>query len=291
MTNYLTVRGVDHYYRWLCSRQEGIVTEQNEVFTKNDVKKPVMVFLHGWGGSSRYWRSTAEALSGQFDCLLYDLRGFGRSKLTKSSDLSYELEEYAEDLAVFLEQLGLKTVYLNAHSMGASVATLFLNRYPEKVNKAILTCSGIFEYDEKAFAAFYQFGGYVVKFRYNWFLNFPFADKMFMARFLHRPISRDLSKAFLEDFLLADYDAALGTIFTSVSKKAVEIMPLEFAKVTIPTLLVAGEKDIIIPAKMGRKAAELNDKIEYVEMPNTAHFPMLEDAETYLSLVRDFLAR
>lgn len=289
MTNYLKVRGVDHHYSWVLNRDGDPLTAKNEVFTENDIKKPVLVFLHGWGGSSRYWRSTAEALSEQFDCLLYDLRGFGRSKLTKSSDLSYELEEYAEDLAVFLEQLGLETVYLNAHSMGASVATLFLNRYPEKVNKAILTCSGIFEYDEKAFAAFYQFGGYVVKFRYNWFLNFPFADKMFMARFLHRPISRDLSKAFLEDFLLADYDAALGTIFTSVSKKAVEIMPLEFAQITIPTLLVAGEKDIIIPAKMGRKAAELNDKIDYVEMPNTAHFPMLEDAENYLSLVRNFL--
>jgi pimeloyl-ACP methyl ester carboxylesterase len=284
MTNYLKVRGVDHYYGWVLNR------DQDPLTAKNDIKKPVMVFLHGWGGSSRYWRSTAEALSGQFDCLLYDLRGFGRSKLPKTSDLSYELEEYAEDLAVFLEQLGLETVYLNAHSMGASVATLFLNRYPEKVNKAILTCSGIFEYDEKAFAAFYQFGGYVVKFRYNWFLKVPLADKMFMARFLHRPIPRNLSKAFLEDFLLADYDAALGTIFTSVSKKAVEIMPLEFAKVTVPTLLVAGEKDIIIPAKMGRQAANLNDKIQYVEMPNTAHFPMLEDGENYLSLILKFLS-
>jgi pimeloyl-ACP methyl ester carboxylesterase len=291
MSNYLKVRGVDHYYEWLCNSDVGILPAKNEVFAVNDRKKPVMVFLHGWGGSARYWRSTAIALSAEFDCLLYDLRGFGRSKLSNTSELSYELEEYAEDLAIFLDQLGLETVYLNAHSMGASVATLFLNRYGERVKKAILTCSGIFEYDEKAFKAFYQFGGYVVKFRYNWFLQFPFADKLFMARFLHRPIPMDLSKAFLEDFLLADYEAALGTIFTSVSKKAVEIMPLEFAQVTVPTLLVAGEKDIIIPANMGRKAAELNEKIEYVEIPNTAHFPMLEDAETYLTLVRDFLAK
>jgi pimeloyl-ACP methyl ester carboxylesterase len=289
MTNYLTVRGVDHYYEWLGDDLTGILPAKNEVFAVKDRKKPVMVFLHGWGGSARYWRSTAVALSDQFNCLLYDLRGFGRSRLPDTSDLSYELEEYAEDLAIFLEQLGLKTVYLNAHSMGASVATLFLNRYPEKVNKAILTCSGIFEYDEKAFNAFYQFGGYVVKFRYHWFLKVPFADKLFMSRFLHRPIAGDLSKAFLEDFLLADYEAALGTIFTSVSKKAVEIMPLEFAKLTVPTLLVSGEKDIIIPANMGRKAADLNKKIEYVEIPDTAHFPMLEDADTYLSLVRNFL--
>jgi pimeloyl-ACP methyl ester carboxylesterase len=290
MTNYLTVRGVDHYYEWVCNRPQPHSNSENELFALKSTGKPVMVFLHGWGGSARYWRSTAQALTSQFDCLLYDLRGFGRSKLPHNSDLSYDLEEYAEDLAIFLNQLGLENVYLNAHSMGASVATLFLNRYGNRVKKAILTCSGIFEYDEKAFAAFYKFGGYVVKFRYKWFLNIPFADKLFMARFLHRPIAGDLSKAFLEDFLLADYQAALGTIFTSVSKKAVEIMPLEFAQVTVPTLLVAGEKDIIIPANMGRKAADLNPNIQYVEMPNTAHFPMLEDANHYLNIINNFLA-
>jgi pimeloyl-ACP methyl ester carboxylesterase len=272
----INLRGVEHYCEW--------ITESAVIGNK-----PVMVFVHGWGGSSRYWRSTAAALSESFDCLLYDLRGFGRSALQSPSNLSYELEEYAEDLAILLDKLNLDTIYLNAHSMGASVATFFLNMYPEKVAKAILTCSGIFEYDEKAFAAFYKFGGYVVKFRYKWFLNVPFADDLFMARFLNRPIAKDLKMAFLEDFLLADYGAAIGTIYTSVSKKAVEIMPQEFAKLNIPTLLVAGEKDIIIPAEMGKKAAALNDKIKYAEMPRTAHFPMLEDADNYLATVKIFL--
>ncbi len=44
-------------------------------------------------------------------------------------------------------------------------------------------------------------------------------DRLFMQRFLHRPLSRDISRAFLDDFLMADYAAAMGTIFTSVSKK------------------------------------------------------------------------
>ena len=56
------VRGVNHYYEWI--RQS------------TDSSKPVMVFVHGWGGSARYWHSTATALADKFDCLLYDLRGF-----------------------------------------------------------------------------------------------------------------------------------------------------------------------------------------------------------------------
>ncbi len=275
-TGTVEVRGINHYYEWI--RQPAMI------------EKPVMVFVHGWGGSGRYWRSTAEALSDTYDCLLYDLRGFGRSKLPENPlGLSYELEEYAEDLKGLLDQLGLNKIYLNSHSMGASVGALFSTMYPEKVERSILTCNGIFEYNKAAFDAFHKFGGYVVKFRYKWFLKVPFAPRLFMARFLHRPIDKLEKVAFLEDFILADYQAALGTIYTSVSKKAVEIMPKKFAEISVPTLLVSGEKDIIIPAAMGREAAKLNDKIEYVEIAKTAHFPMLEDKETYLSKVREFL--
>ena len=277
VTGTIKVRGVNHYYEWI--RQPGTT------------EKPVMVFVHGWGGSSRYWRSTAEALSDNYDCLLYDLRGFGRSKLHENPlGLSYDLEEYAEDFKALLDGLGLEKVYMNSHSMGASVAALFSTMYPDKVERSILTCNGIFEYNKLAFDTFHKFGGYVVKFRYKWFLKVPFAPSLFMSRFLHGPIDKLDKIAFLEDFLLADYEAASGTIYTSVSKKAVETMPKKFVEISVPTLLVSGEKDIIIPAEMGQEAARLNDKIEYVEMANTAHFPMLEDKETYLTKVKEFLS-
>lgn len=277
----ITIRGFDHYYEWI-----------TELGTSRTSGKPVMVFIHGWGGSARYWESTANAISETFDCLLYDLRGFGRSRILPISvtqDPGYELESYADDLAELLQRLELDRVYLNAHSMGASVATFFLNRYSERVERAILTCSGIFDYDEKAFKAFYQFGGYVVKFRPRWLYQLPFVDRLFMQRFLHRPLDGSISRTFLNDFLMADYGAALGTIFSSVSKRATEVMPQEFAQLTVPTLLVAGERDIIIPASMGRRAAALNSMIQFVEIPHTAHFPMLEDAPTYLQHVKEFL--
>lgn len=113
---YINVRGVEHYYEWIKK--------------PSDVIKPVMVFIHGWAGSARYWRSTAEALLDQFDCLLYDMRGFGRSHAQPNPEiapnvenLSYQLEDYAEDLAALLDGLRLQRVYINAHSMGASIAT------------------------------------------------------------------------------------------------------------------------------------------------------------------------
>lgn len=288
------IRGVDHYYEWVTRHPDQDPDFKPPSSSDGDTTKPVMVFLHGWGGSARYWESTAQALSDTFDCLLYDMRGFGRSLLPKEQPttaeaLAYELETYAIDLKELLDGLNLQRVYLNAHSTGASIATFFLNLYPERVERAILTCSGIFEYDEKAFSQFHQFGGYVVKFRPHWLAKIPFLNRLFMARFLHRRLPDALSKAFLEDFLLADYEAALGTMLTAVSKKAAEVMPQEFAQIAVPTLLVAGEYDVIIPAEMGRRAAALNNNIQFVEISDTAHFPMLEDADTYLQRVREFL--
>ncbi|MEB3828538.1 alpha/beta fold hydrolase [Phormidium sp. CCY1219] len=275
---YIQVRGVKHYYEWI--GQETPIGN-----------KPVLVFLHGWAGSGRYWQTTARALLDEFDCLLYDMRGFGRSRLPlQPPALDYELETYADDLAALLDELQLERVYLNAHSMGASVATLFLNRYPERVEKAILTCSGIFEYDEKAFSAFHKWGSLVVKYRPRWLAFVPMMDRMFMARFLYRPIQAAASRAFLSDYLMADYEAAVNTIFTSVSKKATEVMPREFSQLQVPVLLVAGERDRIIPAEMGRQAAALNPSfVQFVEIADTAHFPMLEDSVTYLNRVREFL--
>ena len=291
---YIGVRGVEHYYEWIRNSSAQV--------------KPVLVFIHGWAGSARYWRSTALALAERFDCLLYDMRGFGRSQghsplpdsaavadsetLQQSAavaQLAYELEDYAQDLAALLDQLQVDHIYLNAHSMGASVGTLFLNLYPERVERAILTCTGIFEYEEKSFAAFHKFGGYAVKFRPQWLAKIPFVDQIFMSRFLHQPIPAAERRAFLEDFLLADYEAALNTIFTSVSKAAAELMPQEFFKLRVPTLLISGEYDKIIPAAMGEQAAALNNSIEYVLIPHTAHFPMLEAPTIYLQWCRKFL--
>ncbi len=277
----IQIRGFNHFYEWITASG-----------SPEPSGKPVLVFVHGWGGSARYWESTAQALADSFDCLLYDMRGFGRSSILPTGIFEspgYELETYADDLAILLETLGINRICLNAHSAGASIAVFFLNRYADRVDRAILTCNGIFEYDEKAFEAFHKFGGYVVRFRPRWLYGLPFMDKLFMKRFLYRSVPTSISRTFLNDFLMADYETALGTIFTCVSKRAAEEMPQQFAQIRVPTLMISGEHDIIIPAAMGRKAAALNHTIEFVVIPDTAHFPMLEDAETYLQCVREFL--
>lgn len=271
------IRGEAHYYEW-------VTAEVNQ-----PTGRPVLVFLHGWGGSSRYWRSTAEALKPDFDCLLYDLRGFGRSRLSAGAERDYRLETYAEDLGRLLEHLKTGPVDLSAHSMGSSIATLFAARYPESINRLVLTCGGVFEYEPKAFETFQRFGVGVVKFRPRWLTQIPWVDRLFMARFLHQPLSAAESQAFLADFVSADAPAALGTLQDSVSEAMAESLPAAFSSLQAPTLLISGQYDRIIPPALGRQAAALNRAIAYQEIPATGHFPMLEAPTAYQAVLRQFL--
>jgi pimeloyl-ACP methyl ester carboxylesterase len=279
----IDIRGVNHYYEWVGIPGQPVPSG-----------KPVMVFIHGWAGSTRYWQSTAAAFAEQFDCLLYDMRGFGRSRLPRPlpsevAALGYELDSFADDLALLLDGLKLDRVYLNAHSTGGSIAVKFLNHHPQRVERAILTCNGIFDYNALAFKTFHFFAGYVVAFRPSWFKQIPLVDRLFMARFVKRALPAATNREFLEDFLMADSEVAIGTVYTAVSEKAAIEMPQEFAKLTVPTLIVSGECDQIIPAELGRKAAALSELVEQVVIKGTAHFPMLEDAETYLAVTQSFL--
>jgi pimeloyl-ACP methyl ester carboxylesterase len=281
---YVSINGVEHYYEWISTQDH-----------PGSASKPVMVFLHGWAGSARYWESTAEAIKADYDCLLYDLRGFGRSKAPSTEAIAANpalntLESFADDLLGLLDALKLtQPVYMNAHSLGGTVGLYFLDRFPERVKKAILTCSGSFPYQKWAFEAFYFFGGYVVAFRPQWLSKLPFVPSLFMARFLKRSIPFAEKEAFLNDFLIADGATSMGTLKAAVSKHATEVMPVAFSALKVPTLLISGQYDQIIPAKLGREAAALSDRIQYVLMPNTAHFPMLEDAENYLQITNSFL--
>ena len=285
---YINISGIPHYYEW-------IGADGGEAPSGN---RPVMVFVHGWGGSARYWRSTARGLVDVYDCLLYDMRGFGRSSARAQStplpyadprDEAYALERYASELLELLDTLNLSQVSIQAHSMGSSIAALFLSQMPDRVERAVFACGGVFDYNPLTFGMFQRIGGLVVQIRPNWMTRIPGIDRLTIARFVHQMPEKPIRQEFLEDYMLADITAGLGTMYTSVSEHASVAQPEAYANIQCPTLIVSGEKDIIIPSQLGQKAAALNDRIVHTEIANVAHLPMLEASQEYLQIVREFL--
>jgi pimeloyl-ACP methyl ester carboxylesterase len=277
---FLTVRNGETYYEWITGKS-GERTD-----------RPVLVFLHGWGGSARYWRSTAEALSDRYDCLIYDLRGFGRSKIVDGDEpTAYSLKSYGDDLEALLTQLQVDRVSLIAHSMGCSIATYLLETWGDRVDRCILTCGGVFKFNALIFGVFYQFGQLVINFRPPWFYRLPGVDFLVMQRFLHRPIPASDRQEFIEDYLGATADAAIGTLLSVANAQTCQDISAQIKNLKIPTLVLSCDRDTIVPASLGRAAAALNPSLKYQVLKKVGHFPMLEDSENFLTAVRDFFEK
>lgn len=100
-------------------------------YTEVGAGEPVLL-VHGNFSSGVFYKDLYDRISDKFRCIAPDLRGFGDSTYNSRFDT---LGELADDLAAFLDALGLKSVYVVGHSLGGGVAMEFAARYPEKVKK------------------------------------------------------------------------------------------------------------------------------------------------------------
>jgi pimeloyl-ACP methyl ester carboxylesterase len=106
---------------------------------------PVVVLVHGLGGSAEDWRNLAPLLSkAGFRVYMPDLIGYGRSE--KPADFSYSVRDEAEAVVGFLDALGLKQVDLGGLSMGGWIVQVVASAHSERVQRLILFDSvGIYE--------------------------------------------------------------------------------------------------------------------------------------------------
>ncbi len=96
---------------------------------------PVLVCLHPSSGYGRMWDAMAGVLDGRMHVFALDQRGHGD---TGRPDGSYTAEEYAVDLHLFMEQLGLGRAIVAGHSLGGRVAQVFAATYPDQTAAIVL---------------------------------------------------------------------------------------------------------------------------------------------------------
>lgn len=106
--------------------------------TYGNAKDKSIIFIHGGpsGNSTLFESTTAQKLADLgFYVIVYDRRGEGRST---DPDAKFTYAEALQDLNSIYKKYDLKKATLLAHSFGGLVATLFTEKYPQKVNSLIL---------------------------------------------------------------------------------------------------------------------------------------------------------
>ncbi len=102
---------------------------------------PPLVFIHGASGTHLSWWQQVAELRHRFSCLIYDLRGYGRSRPTDTYDPG-DGNAHFRDLEGLIEHAGFdgRKINLMGASLGSAPALHYAAEHPERIDKLILCC-------------------------------------------------------------------------------------------------------------------------------------------------------
>jgi pimeloyl-ACP methyl ester carboxylesterase len=256
-----------------------------EVFGDPDPTHPTVVLAHGWTEQLSFWGPVIKLLHADgLRVVAYDLRGHGASSPATGGD--YSLERFGEDmeavLATVVEAPERATVV--GHSLGGmSIAAWAEHHDPAaRAGAAALVNTGLGD----------LISGHLLFGELAKFLNRPWAGRAVLgARAPLPPFSSPLQQAVIRhtafgpgaragdvafyERMLMDCPAAVRAA-TGVALSDMDLWHA-VAKLTIPTLVIAGERDRLTPPAHGRRIAEeLPDCAGLIVLPETGHMSPLE---------------
>lgn len=280
-----------------------------------------LVFIHGWLLSRGYWQPLIERLASDYQCLSYDLRGFGDSQLCQSngnvhspgrtsrsevdacslaslsvSSSSYAPAAYAQDLVVLLRELNLNKVWLIGHSLGGTIALWAAGMLPDAVQGVFCLNSGGGIYLKEEFERFRGAGQQILKLRPRWLCRLPLLDLLFTRASVANPIPRCWGRQRIVDFVTAHQEAALGTLLDSTTEAEVHTLPQLVSQLQQPVYFVAGDRDPIMEPQYVRHLASFHSLFQAVgdnviEIEDCGHLAMVEQPDRVAAKLRGILTK
>jgi non-heme chloroperoxidase len=262
-----------------------------EIYYEDHGAGSPVVLIHGWPLSGASWeKQTAALLAAGHRVITYDRRGFGKSSQPASG---YNYDTFAADLDAVLKTLNLADVSLVGFSMGTGEVTRYIGKYGTKrLRKAVLIGT---------------LGPYLVKAADNpegvdrsVFEGLKAALKAdrpaTLMEFLRNFYNYDVTggKLVSERVLESGWNVAAGAsaIGTVACVDAwIEDFRQDIARNTLPTLILHGDADRILPADASsRRQAKLLKNVTFVELQGGPHGVLWTHAAQVNSELLKFLA-
>lgn len=251
-------------------------------------ERETVVFLNGIGMLTESWFTSVPRLLPDYDVLLYDYPGQGKSSC---EDKPYYLDHIADYLAMIMDELEIDRVHTVGVSYGGFVAAEFGRRHPDRLHTQ--TLSGILLSRELTFDMYqdismqFYAGGPELFDLYTRFMY----EKTFGERFLRQigPKIEKLRLKFWENYKDRTRSLARLTQAQDPFFEQIEINQAGYRRVTAPTLILAGEHDKVVPVWMQEKLAELYPESRLLVLPDCAHITYLERPELFWPALLEFI--
>jgi esterase len=250
---------------------------------------PKLVFLHGVMGFAANFRRIAKAFETEFQVLVYDQRGHGRSFQPASG---YTPEEYASDLKEILMELGWERITLVGHSMGGRVAFHFAHLHPQAVTRLVIEDIGPSMHPTGASLVLRMLDAVPVPFpskreAKQWF------DTEFMRLFAAERQKEGLAAYLYANLIENDLKEAVwrfseaGVRESVASGRAVERWD-DIRDLAMPTLLVRGELSRDLPRELFEEVLSVNRQIEGVEIKGSGHWVHSDQPDLFIQVLQRF---
>ena len=248
---------------------------------------PAVVLVHGIGASLEYWRFTIGALAEDHRVLALDLPGCGFSERGPRVPT---LGETATLMAGFLDALGLAGASLVGNSMGGLICLETALSYQNRVHRLILSNSAGLGREVSIFWRLVSLPGVgrgLIE------LNRWLAMRGWLNLFYHPQSEPELVARCQKWVARPDLtDTIVGAIRSGLDVRGQrpDIVRLDsLATLQVPTLLVWGRHDWVIPPAHGEQAARLIPDARYVVIDDCGHCPQLERPDVFNRIAREFL--
>jgi pimeloyl-ACP methyl ester carboxylesterase len=258
-------------------RVEEVVLHGHRVSFRRTGAGPAVVLIHGITGSSRTWEEVMAPLAERHTVIAPDLLGHGESAKPRGD---YSLGAYASGVRDLLIALGVDRATVVGHSLGGGVAMQFAYQFPERVARLALVSSGGLGQEVHLLlrAATLPAAEYVLPLLCAEPLRNAGAS---VARLLGRAglrPSRDLEEMARGFASLADMEARQAFVHTvrgimDIGGQRVSARDRLYLAATVPTLVVWGERDRMIPVAHGREAHEAMPGSRCIVYDDAGHFP------------------
>ena len=211
-----------------------------------------LILLHGNGESCNYFEHQIPFFSKNYRVIAIDTRGHGKSS---RGEKPFTIKQFAEDLRSFMDEKGMEKAILLGFSDGGNIALTFALKYPDRVEKMIVDGANLFPSGVKPL--------------YQWPIE----------------IGYRIAKLFAKKSEKAKQNAEMLGLMVNEP----HIEPSELASLTMPVLVVAGNKDMI---------KESHTRLIYKSLPNAQltilegdHFVANKNPDAFNQVVAEFLRK
>ena len=254
---------------------------------------PALILVHGVASSSRTWRRVIPRLAERFTVVAPDLLGHGASAKLRGD---YSLGAHASGIRDLMVALGIDRATLVGHSLGGGVAMQFAYQFPERIERLVLVGSGGLGEEVSLLLRVLTLPGaeYILPLGCRPEFSRAIARGTgWLGRIGVRPsaLAEEIWNGYVSLGTKDSRNAFLHTLRSVVDVTGQRVSAIDrlYLAREVPTLIVWGDRDPLIPVAHGRRAHRAIKGSVLKVYRDVGHFPHFDEPERFVDDLVDFI--